>query len=178
MSLLVTSFAPWRAHQTTNASDDLLALLQRRQQLPKHTQVIRHLPVHYQLAPCQVLSAMLKQRPSAVVCCGMAEQRSLLNLERYAHHQGHRLETSINLPQLCAETQWTEISHDAGDYVCNDLYYRLLAYVNQHRLSIHCLFVHVPPLSQYNREPLVYDLATILSRLSSMRQESPQLTAA
>jgi pyroglutamyl-peptidase len=108
----------------------------------------------------------------------MAEQRSLLNLERYAHHQGHRWETSIDLPQLCANTQWTEISHDAGDYVCNDLYYRLLAYVNQHHLPIHCLFVHVPLLTQYNREPLVHDLAMMLSRLSQMRQERPQLKAA
>jgi len=177
MTLLVTSFAPWKAHQSTNASDDLIALLQTRQQLPSNTSLMRHLPVHFQLAPCQVLAAILKQRPSAVVCCGMAEGRSLLNLERYAHRQGHRLETSLDLQQLSKPTQWTEISHDAGDYVCNALYYQLLAYTQKHRLPIHCLFVHVPPLTRYNREPLTRDLTVVLSQLAQP-QLVPSLEAA
>ncbi len=49
MTLLLTSFAPWKAHQSTNASDDLIALLSARQQLPPNTRLIRHLPVHVQL---------------------------------------------------------------------------------------------------------------------------------
>lgn len=172
MSLLLTSFAPWKAHQNTNASDDLVALLQSRRQLPKNTVVLRQLPVHFQLAPSEVLSAMLKLRPSVVVCCGMAERRSLLNLEQYAHRQTHRLETSVNLHQLCRETHWTTVSHDAGTYVCNDLYYRLLAYIQKHRLPIHGLFVHVPPLNQYNQEPIADDFITVLSRLAKVRWPS------
>lgn len=172
MTLLLTTFAPWKAHQYTNASDDLVELLEARRQLPPHTVLLRRLPVHFQLAPCQVLSAMLKQRPAVVVCCGMAERRSLLNLEKYAHRQGQRLETAIDLQTLCAQTQWTEISHDAGNYVCNDLYYQLLSYVNQYRLPIHCLFVHVPPLTPYNREPLVDDFSIILSQLTKAQQNS------
>ena len=176
MSLLLTSFATWKAHQITNASDDLVGLLQTRQQLPVNTLVIRHLPVHFQLAPCQVLSAIVKQRPTIVVCCGMAEQRSLLNLERYAHHQSQRLETSVNLQQLCQETQWTAVSHDAGNYVCNDLYFRLLTYIKNHRSPIRCLFIHVPPLTPYNREPIIHDVTMILSRLvTADRQPDSQV---
>lgn len=168
-SLLLTSFAPWRAHQRSNTSDDLIALLKSRDQLPEETLLIRHLPVHFQLAPCQVITAMLKTRPSIVVCCGMAERRSLLSIERFARWEGNILETSVQLPKLCADTQWTHISEDAGNYVCNYLYYRLLAYVQKHHRPVQCLFVHVPSLNEHNQELVANDFALILSRLKTSR---------
>ena len=177
MSLLITSFAPWKAHQATNSSDDLILLLRDRQGLPAQTQLMRHLPVHFQLAPGQVISALYQHRPGTVVCCGMAEARSRLNLERYAHGHRDRRETPIDLDQLAAELPWTEISHDAGDYVCNGLYYDLLDHVHKHRLNIQCLFVHVPPLTPYNREPVMRDFAIVLERLQAGRSTA-QLSAA
>lgn len=169
MSLLITSFAPWKAHQTTNSSDDLLMLLRDRQGLPAQARLLRHLPVHFQLAPSQVIAALYQHRPTTVVCCGMAEARSRLNLERYAHGARDRYETPINLDHLAAELSWTDISHDAGNYVCNALYYDLLSHVRKHDLNVHCLFVHVPPLTDYNREPVMRDFAIVLARLQSGR---------
>ncbi|MEO0983915.1 MAG: peptidase C15 [Cyanobacteria bacterium J06639_14] len=166
-SLLLTSFAPWRAHQPSNASDDLICLLQDRQQIPADTVLIRQLPVHFQLAPCQVIAAMVKVRPAVVVCCGMAERRSLLTLERSARWEDNVYQTSLALDQLCLKTQWTEISDDAGTYVCNHLYYRLLAYVHKHRWPIQCLFIHVPPVTEHNREFVIHDFASILLQLST-----------
>ena len=175
--LLVTSFAPWRAHQPSNASDDLIGLLQSKNQIPADTVLIRHLPVHFQLAPCQVISAMVKVRPRVVVCCGMAEQRSLLTLEKYGRQEDHVYQTHLNLTQLYTGTRWTKISDDAGTYVCNHLYYQLLAYIQKHRWPIQCLFVHVPPITKHNREFLVYDFALILSRLKAPAKQL-ELTAA
>ena len=166
-SLLLTSFAPWRAHQPSNTSDDLIALLQSRNQIPEDTTLIRHLPVHFQLAPCRVISTIIKVRPSVVVCCGMAENRFLLTLERYARHENTLLETSLKLHQLCADTRWTTISNDAGTYVCNSLYYQLLAYVQKHKWPIQCLFVHVPLLTEHNRELIAYDFSLMLPRLQA-----------
>lgn len=177
MTLLLTSFAPWKAHQTTNSSDDLVMLLRDRRCLPARTRLLRHLPVHFQLAPGQVISALYQHRPSTVVCCGMAETRSLLNLERYGHGHRDRHETPIDLAALTAGLQWTQISHDAGDFVCNALYYQLLGHVQKHDLNIQCLFVHVPPLNEYNREPIMRDCGTVLSRLQA-RSSASQLTAA
>jgi pyroglutamyl-peptidase len=169
MALLLTSFAPWRAHQASNAADDLVALLQARQQLPANTLLMRHLPVHFQLAPCQVITTIFQKRPAVVVCCGMAEQRSLLNLEQSARWQGDTQFTSLNLPHLIRGTHWTALSDDAGDYVCNYLYFRLLSYIQQHRLPIQALFVHVPLLTDHNRELLAHDFTLILSRLADQR---------
>jgi len=177
MTLLLTSFAPWKAHQTTNSSDDLVLLLHDRGWLPATTQLLRHLPVHFQLAPGQVISAMYQYRPTTVVCCGMAETRSLLNLERYGRGHRDRHETPIDLGAIAAGLQWTEISQDAGNFVCNALYYELLGHVQKHDLDIQCLFVHVPPLNEYNREPLMQDFAAILSQLQA-RSSGSQLTAA
>ncbi|MDB9527828.1 peptidase C15 [Oscillatoria sp. CS-180] len=171
MSLLLTSFAPWKAHQNSNASDDIVALLQSQRRLPKNTIVVRHLPVHSQLASCQVLSALLKHQPSAVVCCGMAEKRGLLNLEQCARSQSTVLKTPVDLSYLCSGTQWTTVSNDAGTYVCNDLYFQLLTYIETHHLSTNGLFIHVPLLNAYNREAIAYDLSLILSKLSQLRSQ-------
>ncbi|NER78903.1 MAG: peptidase C15 [Leptolyngbya sp. SIO1D8] len=176
-SLLLTSFAPWRAHQPSNTSDDLIGLLQTRNQIPERTILVRQLPVHFQLAPCQVISAMVKTCPSVVVCCGMAEKRTFLTLEQYARWENKRLETSLKLPQLCIGTRWTDISRNAGTYVCNHLYYSLLAYVKKHRWPTQCLFVHVPLLTQHNQELVAHDFANILFRLQTS-QTSSVFTAA
>lgn len=177
MTVLITSFAPWKAHQATNSSDDLIAHLCDRQLLPVPSHLIRHLPVHFQLAPSQVISALYQHRPTTVICCGMAEGRSLLNLERYAHGPSDRFETSLNLLEIADGLQWTTISHDAGDYVCNALYYELLSHIQKNALMVQSLFVHVPPLTDYNRASLVHDFAHVLSRLPTAKV-STQLSAA
>lgn len=166
--LLITSFAPWRAHQRSNSSDDLIALLESQNQIPADTALIRHLPVNFQLAPCRVISEITRTCPTIVVCCGMAEQRLLLSLERYGRSQEQTLETSIDLSRLCTGTYSTVISHDAGNYVCNHLYHQLLNHIQMKRTPIQCLFVHVPLLTRQNRDLLASDFALILSRLSQM----------
>jgi pyroglutamyl-peptidase len=167
MTLLITTFAPWKAHQTTNSSDELVTLVRDRHRLAPGTQFVRNLPVHFQLAPAQVLSAIYQHRPTTVICCGMAEQRSRLNLERYARRAGDRLETSLDLLQLTAGLEWSKISHDAGTFVCNALYYELLDHIRQNNLAVQTLFVHIPPLTDYNRQPLLQDFVSVLSRLPS-----------
>lgn len=166
--LLLTSFATWEAHQRSNTSDDLIGLLQASGQLPATTQLMRHLPVDFQLAPLQVIAAMVRLRPAVVVCCGMAEGRSLLTLEKFGRRSGQVQATDLNLVQLCEGTAYTALSQDAGSYVCNHLYYEILAFIQKHSLSVHCLFVHVPLITDHNRERLIRDFALMVSRLSAI----------
>ncbi len=56
----------------------------------------------------------------------------------------------------------TQISHDAGKFVCEGLYYRVLKYLEQSQLFIPCMFVHVPVLTQENKNIIVQDFETIL----------------
>lgn len=176
--VLITSFAPWRAHQRSNASDDLLLTLQRQQQLPNHAVLLRHLPVHSQLAPCQVISKIMTTCPAVVVCCGMAEGRSLLTLEKVGRQGQRSLKTTLNLRQVSAGTHWTTISHHAGNYVCNDLYYQVLAFTHRCPWNVESLFIHVPVLTTQNMPWIVADFLIILSQLQVMTQWSNLLKAA
>jgi pyroglutamyl-peptidase len=166
ISVLLTSFETWLPHQVSNASDDLLQLLIDRAALPDRARCLRHLPVDFDRAPQLVLQAIAHDRPRIVLLCGMAEGRSHLSLEAQAQHQGSCLATTVDLPTLIRQTQFSQISTDAGNFVCNRLYYRVLQWALLERYSGQVLFLHVPPLSDRNREPIVADMRSILDCLS------------
>lgn len=124
--LLITTFDTWLPHQRSNAADDLVQQAIDRRDLPQNTLVIRHLPVDNVAASQPVCNYIDRFRPAVVLCCGMAESRSCLSLERQAHLHGHTRQTMIPLKTWCDGLPVTEISHDAGQFVCNYLYYHVL----------------------------------------------------
>jgi pyroglutamyl-peptidase len=141
--MLLTTFAPWRAHQVSNAADDLIAALQHRQGLPPQAVVMRHIPVSFELAPIRVLAKVVELKPEVVVCCGMAEGRTHLNLERYGRRENLAISTQLPLDALLADTHLTTISDCAGTYVCNHLYYRVLGAIADYPWPVQALFVHI-----------------------------------
>jgi len=170
--LLLTTFAPWKAHQPSNASDDLVNLLLRQKTLPDNACIMRQIPVSFDLAPSRVIAKMVELQPQVVVCCGMAETNTHLALELNGTSSERVLKTSLALHHLIMGTQLTQISHCAGDYVCNHLYYHLLEVIHRHRWSIHALFIHIPRLNPANESFLVHDLSLILNRLAPYGQVS------
>ena len=124
--LLLTSFQPWRAHQHSNSSDDLLLALHQQGRLPASSRWLRNVPVSFELAPIRVISEVYYWRPRVVICCGMAENRAHLSLEQLAVKKSDTLSTDIDLQPLLQRTQLSEVSYDAGRYVCNHLYYHVL----------------------------------------------------
>lgn len=166
--MLLTTFAPWRAHQPSNAADDLVVYLQQQQQIPLGTTVLRYIPVSFELAPIRVVAKLVELQSPVVVCCGMAEGRSHLHLERYGKGDDLALATSLPLDGLMVDTHLTGISNCAGTYVCNHLYHHLLRAIAQHHWSIQALFVHVPPLTPATQPLLAHDLALILKRLAQV----------
>lgn len=97
----------------------------------------------------------------------MAESRTQLTVESRAVVRNHVLHTTINLENLIAGLSITEISQDAGRFVCNSLYYAMLNHLQQHDPDKRCLFVHVPVLTPNNREAIVADFRSILKRVTS-----------
>lgn len=158
--ILLTSFDVWEPHQRSNASDDLLELMGDR--LPSETHMLRRIPVDFQRAPAMVLAKMAEVQPDVVVCCGMAESRTVLTVESNGKCQQDVRQTAIALPTLIQVLQATEISHDAGDFVCNHLYYTVLKQIQEQRLPSQCLFVHVPILTATNQQIISDDFAALL----------------
>ena len=127
---------------------------------------LRWLPVNFDLAPIQVISHIVQYRPKVVICCGMAETRKTLTVEQWGTEQEQRLATPIDLHTLVKKTIHTRISYDAGNFVCNRLYYRVLRHVEQQRTT--ALFVHVPLMTQANQAVLEFDFLKIVEYLNTV----------
>jgi len=164
--ILISTFAPWLPHQRSNASDDLLQRF--LEEKGEECLYLRQLPVDPLLAPRLVLETFERSRPRFLVCCGMAETRSRLSLESQAVLEGNALKTDLDLAGLTAGLERSEISHDAGQFVCNTLYYRCLEHLRNAGGDHHVLFIHVPVLTPENVQPLTNDFTQIIARLAAL----------
>lgn len=164
--ILITSFTTWEPHQRSNAADDLLQRFIDEKGDEHH--YLRHLPVDFTLAPRHVIETFEALRPRVLVCCGMAEDRTRLGAESQAVLDGRSLKTGIDLFGLTEDLPMTEISHDAGRFVCNTLYYRSLEHLEALDQKHHCLFLHVPVLTEENAHALTQDFVRIVERLAAL----------
>lgn len=135
-------------------------------QLPAQTVWLSQVPVSFAIAPIRVINAMYRFCPRAVVCCGMAEKRAYLSLEQQGKGAAQSLQTDLNLVELLADTRLSQISDDAGDYVCNALYYQVLQAIQKRAITTPCLFVHVPVLRESTRSLIQSDMRLVLNKVS------------
>lgn len=164
-NILLTSFDCWEARHTSNASDDLIAAMAQQNLFAAwHNKLflLRKLPVDFQLAPQYVIAQMGALQPELIICCGMAESRSLLTVESNGKHETDVLSTAIAVDQLVESLEFTKVSHDAGNFVCNHLYYSVLKHIRDRGSTCRCLFVHVPVLNEMNLAPVLKDFLAIL----------------
>ena len=105
----------------------------------------------------KVIAKIEHIQPDVIVCCGMAEKRSKPALESNASCQNDCLYTSIDLAKLTEELTITEISHDAGKFVCEGLYYQILRYIQSKDMMTYCLFAHIPLLKHSDLNLILED---------------------
>lgn len=183
--LLITTFDTWLPHHRSNAADDLIQQAIDRQDLPPDTLLLRHLPVDNTAASALVCDYIDRVHPRVILCCGMAESRSRLSLERQATLNGQTRPTLIPLKDWCDRLAVTDLSDDAGQFVCNHLYYQVLDHpraasqvvtevksTDPHQTEPascealsqrhQAVFLHVPCLTAANRLDLAQDLAAIV----------------
>jgi pyroglutamyl-peptidase len=163
--ILLTSFDTWLPHQKSNSSDDLLAKISQIQSLPDSLTYLRKLPVDFQEAPNLAIAQINQIQPDTIICCGMAENRQKLTVESCACGDTDILKTGVNLEQLVGDLGITEISHDAGKFVCEALYYGALKHIYNSQLPTQCIFVHVPILTDENLDKIVADFLLLELRL-------------
>lgn len=164
--LLLTSFQTWLPHQKSNSSDDLLETISK--QLNSGLYFLRKLPVNTNLAGLQVIQAIERIKPKSIICCGMAESRSQLTLESHAVCDRNCLFTKVNLEKLIICLNNTQISHNAGKFVCEGLYYQVLKYIEFEKLNTHCIFVHVPPVNADNLNVIQQEFMAIINFMQSI----------
>lgn len=160
--LLLTSFQTWLSHQSSNSSDDLLEKIATQADLERYC-FLRQLPVNTELAAEKVIEAIANIEPQGIICCGMAESRRQLSVESNATCDRDCCFTRIDLAELTACTKQTKISHNAGKFVCEGLYYQVLKFLETNSLDIPCIFVHVPRLNAENIKAIEQDFLTIIN---------------
>ncbi|MBD1920722.1 peptidase C15 [Microcoleus sp. FACHB-831] len=168
--ILLTSFQTWMPHQKSNSSDDLLMEIAKLD-LSHELIYLRQLPVDVQLASSSAIAKIDEVQPDAIICCGMAESRTTLTVESNASCGQEVIKTSLDLGQLVGGLTGTGISHDAGKFVCEGLYYQVLKYLREQQKNCPCIFVHVPIMTQDNLAEIVADFLLIIQHMVT-RQES------
>lgn len=163
-TILLTSFTTWKAHQPSNSSDDVLALLQQTRTQPS-LHFLRQLPVDFKRAPETVIAHVNQLQPHIILCFGMAETRTYVELESQAVQENTILTSPLDLKHIAEGLSMTRISHDAGRFVCNALYFALLKHLRSHRGDRYGLFIHVPVLTPQNQAPILHDVEQIIDRL-------------
>ena len=164
--ILLTSFDTWLPHQNSNSSDDLLAKISQIKDLTYNLTFLQKLPVDFQEAPNLTIAQINQLQPDIIICCGMAESRQKLTIESCAWCDRDILKTAVDLEQLIADLAATEISHEAGKFVCEALYYAVLKHLADSQLSTKCIFVHIPILTAGNADKIVTDFLSIVNRLT------------
>jgi pyroglutamyl-peptidase len=167
-TFLLTSFQTWLPEQTSNASDDLLVQIQQQDFWEAELYFLRQLVVDVPQASAAVIAEIEKVQPEIILCCGMAQKASYLRLESNGTKQDHILSTQIDLDALISQLNFTRISHNAGKFVCEGLYYEVLNYLQQSPLPSQCLFVHVPVLTPDNQEAILADFVSLLRILAKL----------
>lgn len=169
MKILVTGFGAFPG-MPANPSAALLSALDKksRGRLRRFgiALELRELPVVYAGLPMRLARLAKEIRPGAILQFGVAGGRDVVSIEMFARNaanlrhpdasgrparkaalvaQGPRvLKTRIPGPELVAALRRagirSELSRDAGDYVCNASFYHALRLANVRRVG----FIHIP----------------------------------
>ncbi len=170
MTIVVTGFEAFLDHDV-NPTQEVIRLLPKSIYGNKLIGV--ELPVLYGSSFAKLEKILIEEKPEIVICLGLGGGREAITPERiainlndanYADNDGvvfenHQILHGKNayfstLPlskivdNLERKNLPVSISNSAGLYVCNDLMYRLLHYVNQNSLAIKAGFIHVPYMNE------------------------------
>ncbi|EZA62455.1 hypothetical protein DMN91_004474 [Ooceraea biroi] len=187
--ILVTGFGPFDKH-VVNASWEAVKELQKlwaaSKEFPGVELITEEIPVSYDYVSTCIPQLWKKYNPTIVLHVGVSHIATSLTIECHAHSSGYDrfdvddkcpdendiecnvLETSIDVKELCdivnknSEKSGCDacISHNAGRYLCEYIYYQSLT-IEPTRV----LFVHVPDFDKYSSAQTAKGLYDVLSCL-------------
>ena len=172
MKLLLTGFEPFD-NSKINPSEMVVRTL-ADEGIPDVILEAAILPVDHELGPAALLKTLDRARPDAVLCLGLAARRTVISIERVAinlldfripDNAGNQISDQPIIPhvpdayfttlpvrkiydQLKANSIPAELSLSAGAYLCNQVTYVLLHYLQSQGLDIPAGFIHLPVLPE------------------------------
>ncbi len=190
MTVIVTGFEPYDG-ASQNPSWQAVSTLP--QIIADNSIIPLQLPVVYNHCWDVLEEAIRIHRPNLVICCGVAANRQTITPELTAFNEMSatipdnagvlcngraivsegqaRLDTDLELAALINQMSLRSIpcsiSENAGRYVCNNLYYHLLA--NRDVYGYQGLFVHVPSTEACSYEICSQALSIIIEYITAQR---------
>jgi pyroglutamyl-peptidase len=182
-TILVTAFEPFGG-ETVNASWEAARRLEgwRRGEA---SAVVRCLPCVYEACVAELIEAFERLRPAALLMTGQAARRAVVSVEQLARRPESRiapdnrgamrgdadpdgparLETTASASKVARAIRDAgipaRVSTNAGDYVCNHLFYGALRYLRDRSPETPAAFIHLPAApGQTPRRPNRRRLAT------------------
>jgi pyroglutamyl-peptidase len=186
MKILVTAFGPFDG-RAENASS--LALTQLKKGFPKiHTRV---LPVDSVIAPSRLKQALRIIQPEVVILLGEAAGSRAIRLESTAWNEldfripdlagrqpmsrpirdGASASHGSTLPlnqiqkRLRSHKHPTELSSDPGRYLCNQVFFTALDFLEAQSIPCRAGFIHLPLAEDYATERAVEALGWVIRSL-------------
>lgn len=172
MKLLLTGFEPFD-RQPINVSQRVVETLAETgiEGVTLETAV---LPVDRFEGPDKLIRTVIKTQPAAVICLGQADGRSAISIERVAINlldfsiadNGGNLERNKQIQREAHDAYFASLpvlamvqavraggvpaeqSLSAGTFLCNQVMFELLYYLNRHQLPIRAGFIHLPLLPE------------------------------
>lgn len=171
MNILVTGFEAF-LENSKNPTEEVVSLLPN--DIEGHKIIGIKLPVVYKESFEILEESITRYNPQIVICLGLASDRSMITPERVAinlndsvhpDNKGNIYQNQFIIPngntayfstlpiqdivlRLTEKNIKCSISNTAGLYVCNDLMYRLLQYIDINNKTIKAGFIHVPLMKE------------------------------
>ena len=190
----LTGFGPFSGVEQ-NPTEQLVQRLQN-QSFPGLSLTTDILPVSYKGSFRHAQTALREQSFKTILHLGVSAKDNTLRLERQAINSmsasipdndgiinlnlsidevmpsSHVLQTGVELEELVQSLreQGTEvkISKDAGQYVCNALYYQSLQWAQKQTETPQVLFVHVPQVGNVSEEGNLWTLESLEESIQSL----------
>ncbi|MFO1472862.1 MAG: hypothetical protein U1F27_17730 [Turneriella sp.] len=183
MKVLITAFRPF-GRRKNNTSEDILVWLRKNCHVQQNLRLdFAVLPVNFRSTWPELRGAILRFTPDALLILGEKNARRpcletrALNIRRYKNgtmpiekSPRKQLHTSLDAARLInalkkGHSNWT-ISHNAGSYLCNFSYWKVLSQMP----DLPCIFFHVPALSVENAQMEIKSIATQIETLTGAIQ--------
>ena len=171
MRIIITGFKPFMSHDV-NPTEEIISILPG--QIYGNEIIRLLLPVEFDNSFDVLKEAIIKYKPNVVIALGLAGNRKAISLERVAINVDHSTApdnigntpnhktiiksgknayfSKLPLDEIVLKLKQkninVEISNTAGTYVCNNLFYHLMNYIEENNLNIKAGFVHVPLMDE------------------------------
>lgn len=101
----------------------------------------------FELSVSKFIKKIKSDKYDFIVSFGQKPVIKSLYFEKYGKNRTNKLETNYDFTRLkCFSQKWikTKTSENAGNYLCNNLYYNGLKYIYENKLKAKMIFIHIP----------------------------------